>query len=534
MKDYSQFDNRHNPDLDLPQKQITAVLDGQQRLTSLNIGLRGSYAVREKYARHNSARGYPARRLYLNVLGEAPSNEAGLRYDFRLLTDEQIRDSDGDTSHTWYPVTKIFNATNPMDTMQDLAQLGLGNNGFAIQVLGDLFNAVHAKESLQMYEETDQDVERVLDIFIRVNSGGTTLSYSDLLLSIATAQWKERDARDAIHGLVDSLNNTGAGFSFSQDVVLKAGLMLAGINDIAFKVKNFTTENMTVLDQEWDEIGDSLKLAAGLLSDFGLSDATLSAKSVIIPVAYYLHSRGLGDGYRVAVAQKSDRAMMRAWVLRSLIARGIWGSGLDTLLRDLRAVLHEHGQNGFPVTELERAMAARGKSLAVSDELVEDILDLSYGGARTFAVLAMLFDHVDTRNQFHVDHVFPKALLNSKRLRSQGFSAEDIEAMGERRDLLANLQLLPGPENIEKSATAPSEWAAHAYPTPDAMDSYLSLNELTTLPHDAHAFVDFFEARQAALAERIRRKLSSSVATSATVEGDEQLGGSELDAAMEG
>lgn len=533
LKDYSQFDRRHNPDLDLPDRQVTAVLDGQQRLTSLNIGLRGSYAVRERYARHNTAHGYPTRRMYLNVLGEAAPNDAGLRYDFRLLTDEQIRDSAEDEAHHWFPVAKVFDATTAMQPMMELAQLGLGNNGFAIQVLGELYDAVHAKESLQMYEETDQDVERVLDIFIRVNSGGTTLSYSDLLLSIATAQWKERDARDAIHGLIDALNSTGTGFSFSQDVVLKAGLMLAGINDIAFKVKNFNTDNMAVLDREWDAIGNSLKLAAGLLSDFGLSDATLSAKSVIIPVAYYLHSRGLNDGYRTAVAHAPDRALLRSWLLRSLIVRGIWGSGLDTLLRDLRTVIDDHGQSGFPMTELERAMALRGKSLAVTDELVDDILDLSYGGARTFAVLAMLFDHVDTRNQFHVDHVFPKSQLDPKRLREQGFSREEVEAFGSRRDRFANLQLLPGPENIDKSATAPDEWAARTYPTSDAMNSYLTLNELTELPHDAAAFREFFEARRRALGDRMRRKLSSGVTTQAVAEEADEYDSTELDAALD-
>jgi len=534
LKDYSQFDKRHNPDLDLPDKQVTAVLDGQQRLTSLNIGLRGSYAVREKYARHNTAHGYPTRRMYLNVLAEAAPNDAGLRYDFRLLTDEQIRESADDEVHHWFPVTKIFDATNAMQPMMELAQLGLGNNEFAIRVLGELYDAVHAKESLQTYEETDQDVERVLDIFIRVNSAGTTLSYSDLLLSIATAQWKERDARDAIHGLVDALNSTGAGFSFSQDVVLKAGLMLAGISDIAFKVKNFNTENMAVLDREWDAIGDSLKLAVGLLSDFGLSDATLSAKSVMIPVAYYLHSRGLNDGYRTAVAHAPDRALLRSWVLRSLIVRGIWGSGLDTLLRDLRTVIDDYGELRFPMAELERAMALRGKSLAVTNELVDDILDLSYGGARTFAVLAMLYDHVDTRNQFHVDHVFPKAQLDPKRLREQGFSREDIEALGARRDRFANLQLLPGPENIDKSATAPDDWAARTYQTPDAMSSYLTLNELTELPHDAAAFSDFFEARRRAVGERIRRKLSSGVAApQGLVENLDGYDSTELDAALD-
>ncbi|HCJ49552.1 MAG TPA: DUF262 domain-containing protein [Microbacterium sp.] len=534
LKDYSQFDKRHNPDLDLISRQVTAVLDGQQRLTSLNIGLRGSYAVREKYARYNSARGYPTRRLYLNVLSEAAPNDAGLRYDFRLLTDEQVRDSAEDRAYHWFPVTKVFEAPSAIQLMRDLAQAELGNNDFAIDVLGQLHHEVHSNQSLHMYEESDQDVERVLDIFIRVNSGGTVLSYSDLLLSIATAQWKERDARDAIHGLVDALNQTGAGFSFSQDVVLKAGLMLAGINDIAFKVKNFNSENMATLDREWDSIGDSLKLAVALLSDFGLSDATLSAKSVIIPVAYYLHSRGVDDSYRTAVVHAPDRALLRSWVLRSLIVRGVWGSGLDTLLRDLRTVIDTHGGTAFPMVELERTMALRGKSLAVTDELIDDVLELSYGGARTFAVLAMLFDHVDTRNQFHVDHVFPQALLDPKRLRTQGFTRDDIDELARLRDRLANLQLLPGPENIDKSATAPHEWAAKAYATSDAMRSYLTLNELTALPRDAHEFADFFEARRAALADRIRRKLSSAIGETQPIKAEEdEYDGTELDAALE-
>ena len=145
--------------------------------------------------------------------------------------------------------------------------------------------------ALHFYDETDQEIERVLDIFIRVNSGGTVLSYSDLLLSIATARWKERDAREEIYSLVDALNTSGQGFNFSQDAILKAGLVLAGISDFAFRVKNFNATNMALLDKEWDSIGESLKLAADLLADFGLSDATLPAASVLIPVAYYVHRR---------------------------------------------------------------------------------------------------------------------------------------------------------------------------------------------------------------------------------------------------
>ena len=424
--------------------------------------------------------------------------------------------------------------------MATLQQSGLGNHEVALNMLGQLHQAVHSNPSLHFYEESEQDVERVLDIFIRVNSGGTVLSYSDLLLSIATAQWKERDARDAIHGLVDALNNTGQGFTFSQDVVLKSGLMLAGINDIAFKVKNFNAENMTTLDESWDSISESLKVAAGLLSDFGLADATLSAKSVIIPVAYYVHRRGLTDTYRERPADAVDRSLLRSWVLRSLIARGIWGSGLDTLLRDLRDVIKDHAANGFPVAEIERAMALRGKSLAVTNELIDDVLALSYGGARTFAVLAVLFDHVDTRNTFHVDHVFPRALLDANRLKERGLDPAEIETAQDRRDLLPNLQLLSGPDNVIKSATPPDDWARQTYLIADSYSEYMARNDLPELPHSIEDFAMFFEQRREALVARIRAKLSTALAggdgaphAEASGANDALIEGEQLDAAFD-
>ena len=188
---------------------------------------------------------------------------------------------------------QVLEFTEPGDVWDLAASVGLANDKAARTTLGQLYDAVHKVETIHFYEETDQDVEPVLDIFIRVNSAGTVLSSSDLLLSIATAQWKQRDARDAIHGLVDTLTATGSGLAFNQDNVLKSRPVLANIGDAGFKVQNFTAATMEKLDQEWDAISDSLKVAAGLLSDFGLSAATLSANSVLIPVAYYVHQRGL-------------------------------------------------------------------------------------------------------------------------------------------------------------------------------------------------------------------------------------------------
>src|SRR4051794_24337275 len=225
MKNYSAFNNRHNPVIDIPtDREVVAVLDGQQRLTSLNIGLRGTYAYRIHGGWSNKAWSYPSRRLHLNLLGEAPENELGLKYHFQFLTKDDLEAAAEDDTKKWFPVGEIFESAEPAAMMQIPAKYGVGNNETAVALIAKLWQEIHHSASLHFYEEDVQDIERVLDIFVRVNSGGTVLSYSDLLLSIATAQW-EGDARAAVHGLVDSLNQTGMGFNFSRDTILKSGLV---------------------------------------------------------------------------------------------------------------------------------------------------------------------------------------------------------------------------------------------------------------------------------------------------------------------
>lgn len=517
MKDYSAFDNRHNQLLDVdPTQAVTAVLDGQQRLTSLNIGLRGTYAYRNKGGWATKEWSYPTRALHINLLGYAPENEAGLRYHLAFLTREQVHNAADDPQHRWFAVGDIFDASDAGALLELAQKHSVGNDGTAVKILGELWRAVHVTQSLQFYEEVDQDIERVLDIFIRVNSGGTVLSYSDLLLSIATAQWKSRDARAAVHGLVDQLNATGNGFGFSKDTILKAGLVLTDIGDFGFKVKNFRSENMELLDSQWDEISESLRVAAGLLSDFGLSDGSLSADSVLIPVAYYLRRRGLGNDYRHAEKHRDDRAALRSWVLRSLIVRGVWGSGLDTLLRDLREAIRVHGDSRFPTAALEAALSKQGKSLEVTDSLVDDILSLRFGSPRTFPTLAILFDHVDTRQVHHVDHIYPASLVTKKTVERAVASGDltidrsEVDGLVAARDLLPNLQLLPGAENVGKSDVPPAAWAPAIYASTDEMGAYSDRNALpASLPAAIEDFPTFFKARRALLEQRIRSKLGA-------------------------
>src|SRR5690606_9197021 len=72
LKKYHERKSRHNTKADLSQEEdVIAVLDGQQRMTSMYIGLTGSYAKKLPYYSWNNEHAFPAKKLYLNLLKKA-------------------------------------------------------------------------------------------------------------------------------------------------------------------------------------------------------------------------------------------------------------------------------------------------------------------------------------------------------------------------------------------------------------------------------------------------------------------------------
>ena len=148
---------------------------------------------------------------------------------------------------------------------------------------------VHTEPVIAYYEEDDRELDKVLDMFIRTNSRGTTLSYSDMLMSMATAQWQNLDALEEIHGTVDQINQIGDGFGFSRDFLLKADLMLADVGSVRFRITNFNSDNMKLLEAQWDRITRAVRAAVELVARFGFSQSSLTAHNPVLPMAHYLY-----------------------------------------------------------------------------------------------------------------------------------------------------------------------------------------------------------------------------------------------------
>ena len=517
VRDYHEKDNPHCPKLARQHAALTAVLDGQQRLTALNIGLSGSMAVKLRNKWWNNPGAFPKCYLYLDLLGSDDDDENGSRYTFQFLTEAQASASD-DHAQCWFRVRDILAMDAGPDMLEWLnARLPQEKTHPAYRTLDRLYRMVHSDKVVAYYEEKSQELSRVLNIFIRMNSGGTVLSYSDLLLSIAVAQWKNLDAREEIHRLVDELNATGDRFQFSQDLVLKAGLVLADIGKVGFKVENFDAENMKFLERQWPEVNRALKLAVRLLASFGYSGQNLRAASVLLPVAYYLRRREPGERFLTTATFAADRRAIQTWVAKSLLkSSGIWGSGLDTLLTNLRDIIREHGTAQFPIEELETAMARRGKSLAFETEEIEELLDLKYGNSRTFSLLTLLFPFVDLHNRFHVDHIFPKARFRKSALRKAGVAEDAIDSLIDLRDRVANLQLLDGDANIEKQAELPAAWLKRMFPEADRRVAYADRHLLGDVPADVAGFNGFYEERRARLRRRLQELLQRPVASASS------------------
>lgn len=493
---------------------VTAVLDGQQRLTALNIGLRGSHAEKLPHKRRSNAAAYPKCHLYLDLLSEGEDDELGLRYRFAFLPADVVEQQNAERSHNWFRAGDIVELEPGPQMFEYLLARGLTQSPVPFKILDRLHHVIHRDMLVNYYEEEDQDLDKVLNVFIRVNSGGTVLSYADLLLSIATAQWSERDAREEVYGLVDDLNKVRNGFKFPKDLALKSSLVLADISDVGFKVKNFNAENMGKIEAGWDALEHALRLAVDLLAQFGFSADNLTANNVVIPVAYYLLKRGATESYLNSRGDEPDRDAARLWVTRSLVKPGIWGSGLDTLLRALRAavndVVEKRGEKRFPAQEMEAAMKPIGKSLSFEEEEIGALLDSRYGHQGTFAVLSLLYPGHDLRNEFHVDHVFPRALFTTRKLRAAGIADADIEELQARVDLLPNLHLLLGAQNVQKSAQLPAAWLTDEFADASARGYYLTKHDLGEVPQDLDGFLAFFEARKARIAAKLRKLLGVS------------------------
>lgn len=531
LERYCERFEENNPDFDTKgHGDFFAVIDGQQRLTSLYIGLKGTYAYklpRKWWPRTKDDSILPPRKLYLNLAAplDEESNEEMMSHEFKFLTYEQLTEDKGKPGKLWFQVGEIldFDTTETDDDVLDivmdfLQKMEQESNKYARKALTRLYFAIRRDSTIHFYNEINQSIDHVLDIFIRTNHGGTPLTFSDLLMSIAVANWK-KDARQQIDDLVDQVRfGSDMEFSINRDFVLKTSLMLTDA-DVRFKVKNFTGDQVAKIEQEWEDIKSCVLEVFRLIRSFGLNDAALRAKNAAIPIAYYLfHSgrdkksgkHGLYDDINNRARHEEERKRIRQWLHMSLL-KGVFGGQGDTLLTNLRKIIRTGLSSvaGFPLDEIVTDYRGTSKELAFDDDFIDKLLKTQKDDSSCFSILALLFPDLDFTQSLDIDHLHPAASFGMKRLDAHvGFinlAGRSFYENPENWNGIVNLHLLNSSKNKSKQDEPLEQWLARQIGT---KPEDLLIPTGTDLSFTA--FESFVEARRKLLKQKLGALTGSS------------------------
>lgn len=506
---YREFFDENNKDIDTKGvPDFEAIIDGQQRLTSLHIGLRGSYAYKmpRKWLKNNEDC-LPTRKLYLNLIEPVKQQYDNQKtFDFRFLSKDDLKKyNNAHDDYFWFEVGQILDIDSKDKVESYLKDKSLYENEYANKTLFKLYEAIHAKPLINYYLQEEQEPDVVLDIFIRANSGGTPLSFSDLLMSIASANWKKIDARKEIDSIVEEINGIGRpGFLIDKDFVLKTCLVLF-VDNIRFQLKNFTYENVQLFERHWEEIKKSIIAAFTLFEKLGFNNSTFRAKNAAIPIIYYIYYKNLADIIVKANYDAKDKETITKWLILTFI-KSIFGGQTDTVLITMRKVLKETNIKKFPAQELMDAFKNDpARNYSFDDEFLDGLLEAQKDSNDAFYVLHLLYPNLDYYNQtFHQDHLHPATIFRDSNKLVVAIPEEDREfaANPKNWNSVANLQFLNESFNESKNSTPLIDWASNNKKT----KKELYVHDTTSL--DIKDFKLFIEDRRNVIKEYLKNIVS--------------------------
>ena len=516
-----------------PQTSVTAVLDGQQRITSLLVGLKGSYKSVVKKIRKNDDGSYPERYLSLNLL-HFVNDTAGENYEFEFLSEKEI--AIRDDSHCWFRLSELFKENF---TLNNLGQYVLDlkvTSDFAkgqkiINMLTRLYHLVFEETNISYYTAEKKDLSEAVEIFERVNNNGKQLSGTDLMLSMASASSRE-DMHEKITEAIKEISNATndeTGFEPDKDFILTAMLMAVGKDDagnyniVSTTAKaNYTKSSIDKINKHWESVVEAISSASIYIELLGFNGRKLG-KSFLHPIAYYFYKRGSDLNPRTHAVSNTneaqeDRNNITQWLLRAQIKQ-IFAYGIPSTLGSIRkqmdSVMDKSEDNPnpvkvFPLQHLMEESDNTGKTLKISNTDISSILEWKYGNEKIVPLFTVILK--ESLGTFDVDHMWPQEKMSSdskiakaaKQANVQ-LTSEQIAFYKDKYNLLPNLQLLKRTPNSQKSQDFYNVWIEKAYPDDAQRNTYISNYCVPTDSGWSYGdFIAFYAARKAMLTERLR------------------------------
>ncbi|OOC33188.1 nuclease, EndA/NucM family protein [Helicobacter pylori] len=431
--------------------------------------------LKKKNAKINNPNAYEEKRLYLNLKHQPNMDSPEDNYQFEF----HAKKPENDKEHWWFKVGDILELES---TLNYAREQKLDSKESAL--LGKLEKAFHDKQLISFFEETEKNLNKVLNIFIRVNSGGVKLSYSDLLMSILTASFSS-DIREKMNELVDALKEKGFP-NVGQDQVLKTCLLLIG-KDTTFELKNFNKKNIKEIEDNWEKITESIYNAAKLLKNFGYA-GYLGSAYILSSLAYFYFLNPKMD--------KNDEEQALKFVRNAQIT-SYFSNSTDTKLSAIA-----HSMKDAQTFEAFNHNLAKHQTcpLKITNDAIEEMM-CSSRHDRVFPILQILYPNLNYKTTtFHIDHIYPKSKFKKNKKLDKDFY--------ECGNHLYNLQLLEGTENQAKKDKDPEVWLKEEYKNEQAIEEYKKRNYIDpNLKLEWENIKEFREKREEAIITKLKEVL---------------------------
>ena len=436
-------------------------IDGQQRITSFYLTLHGTYKIKIKRAFYNAD-------LFYNIDSGVVEIDDDILFEFRFFPQtnqdvfiETIEDKKKNITLTknWIRLKYIYSLDKLSEVQSKIKEKiktsigidlidSLNNNIFK------LWSKLRFEELISFYKEETQDYDKVLDIFVRTNSGGQKLKYSDLLFSYIKLNWEE--ARDKFSELLKLLNEEGR-FEFDHDFILKTILFIHAKEqeNLKYSTKNFTAEIIKDTKDNWEtKLSPAILLMKDIIvSQFQLTHHKLiTSNNALIPLIYFNYKFG-----KKAIGEESNnitrniQPQMREWLLTSMLT-GVFGGQSESILSKAKKGIDESASNEyFPTIELYKKFNESKPALTL--KITEDILDkVSYNSIDSNLILSLLYKNTFDlkpnllQNMPEQDHIFSK-----KEMKDANISKDKINS-------IYNIRWVSLSDNRQKSDESFAEW----------------------------------------------------------------------------
>lgn len=459
----------------------TAILDGQQRFTSLYLSLMGQAGIRKKYARKNAEKTLSELLIELNK-NKVETNEE--EYNSKKF-DVKFTDKIGRISPTQFKMRDILKEEfqnkefREAEIEKNISNVPLDSKEYARNILTKLCSKIYEEKLIRYTEIYEMNQDDALEMFVRFNSGGRPLRKSEITMSILEAYWPS--AREQFgKTLVRSYEN------FGTDFIIRTALMLYG--DVI--KSNITREIAESLKNDWNKFKQTLVDLEELLNEMKLDVTRYSSGwNVLLPIIYYIY---------YTQEYKENKKAIKAYLIRAIVFT-YFQSGTTAKLQQMKTNINEFNY------EITMEMLDQMNELRVTDGKIEDILNEEKGSRVAGEVLYYLgLDWTNKHFKYELDHLHPFARFDTNK--PPQITIEKWKLWRGMRNRLPNLHLLEGRSNASKSDMR-------------LIDYYNDMNEVqkqafmeqATIPKDvALDFEDFdvfYEKRKEVLSNHIRALL---------------------------